>query len=226
MTFLDSSEHSMTQNIHRIRTGIFPPDPARTLLYFPIIHNLADMGDLQEDIRRATILKLGEKGWKNKVYIVEKMWTKIQQFVDNLALSYEKVRLYQDGLPVCGRETEIVKKLAQAGSRNHQILLILMERGAKIMGTESAELLVEEYDLAKQTLATGNAPKAVRLESREKALGEILLSKRDQFIGDRINRTLGEKETGILFLGMLHSLKNILDPDICVIYPVHQPVNS
>jgi hypothetical protein len=49
-----------------------------------------------------------------------------------------------------------------------------------------------------------------------------LLKKRDRYIAGRINTTLGKGETGILFLGMFHSLQGLLDRNIRVIYPVRR----
>jgi Na+/phosphate symporter len=126
-------------------------------------------------------------------------------------------------LPVCSREIEIVTELAKAGSRNHQILLRLLEKGATIMGTESSELLVEEYELVKQILATGDTSSIVRMANNQKALSESVLRRRDQCIADRINKTLRAGETGIIFLGLLHALGRWLDKDIQVIYPVGTP---
>jgi hypothetical protein len=54
-------------------------------------------------------------------------------------------------------------------------------------------------------------------------LSEALLQRRDQFIAQRINDTLKDGETGILFLGMLHSLERDLQPDVKVIYPLQRP---
>ena len=125
----------------------------RVLLCVPIIHTQADMGALNEPIQRLKVKKLGKKVWERNLELVNNFWTEIEQATENLALPYERVRLYQDGLPVCGRESEIVTHLAKAGSRNHQLLLKLKQKGAVLMGTESAELLVEEYQLAKQVLA-------------------------------------------------------------------------
>jgi len=190
---------------------------SRTLTYIPIIHSQVDMGALSESVRRATLQRLGEKGWKRKVNLIDKMWTEIEKVIDGLVLSYEKVRLYQDGLPVCDREAEIVNELAKAGSRNHRLLLRLMERGATIMGTESSELLVKEYELVKQTLAGADTQKAAAIESSKKALSDSLLKRRDQYIAERINNTLRLSETGILFLGLLHSLEGLLAKDIRVI---------
>ena len=125
----------------------------RYLLHIPIIHSQAEMGSLSPTIQAMKVRKLGTKGWERNVSLIDGIWTQIDQTIDSWSLPYEKVRLYQDGLPVCGRELEIVSELAQAGSRNHQLLLRLRGRGAILMGTESADLLVREYRLIKQTLA-------------------------------------------------------------------------
>ena len=90
------------------------------------------------------------------------------------------------------------------------------------MGTESGDLLVQEYQLAKQSLTT-RPPRAAGVAAQRRALGDALLQRRDQFMAQRINDTLKAGETGILFLGMLHSLERYLHPDIKVIYPLHRP---
>ena len=79
------------------------------------------------------------------------------------------------------------------------------------MGTESGDLLVQEYQLAKQSLTT-RPPRAAGVAALRRALGAALLQRRDQFMAQRINDTLKRGETGILFLGMLHSLEQYLDP--------------
>jgi len=94
------------------------------------------------------------------------------------------------------------------------------------MGTESSELLVEEYELVKQILATGDTSSIVKMANNQKALSESLLRRRDQYIADRINKTLRAGETGIIFLGLLHALGRWLDKDIQVIYPVGTPFPS
>lgn len=181
----------------------------RTLYHFPIIHTQVDMGGLAEKVRRSTIQQLGQEVWRRNLRIVDKIWSRIERFLDELQLSFGKVRLYQDGLPVCGREADIVRDLALQGSRNYRLLLRLMGKGATIMGTESPEFLVEEYRQARRALAG------------EAGAGEIaqkeLLQKRDRFIARRINDTLLADEAGILFLGMLHTLDGLLDEDIRVI---------
>jgi len=194
---------------------------SRTLIYFPIVHTQADMGALQESVAQATLEKAGRAGLARKTAAIDKIWTEIEAAIDALALSFDRVRLYQDGLPVCGREAEIVTELAQAGSRNHQLLLRLMAQGAVLMGTESGDLLVQEYQLARQSLTT-RPPRAAGVAAPRRALSEALLQRRDQFMAQRIHETLKSGETGILFLGMLHSLERYLNPDVKVIYPLHR----
>jgi hypothetical protein len=194
---------------------------ARTLIYFPIVHTPADMGALQESVARATLEKAGRAGLARKTAAIDQIWTEIEAAIDALTLSFDRVRLYQDGLPVCGREAEIVTELARSGSRNHLLLLRLMAQGAVLMGTESGDLLVQEYQSARQSLTT-RPPRAAGVAAPRRALSEALLQRRDQFMAQRIHETLKSGETGILFLGMLHSLERYLNPDVKVIYPLHR----
>jgi hypothetical protein len=188
--------------------------PTRTLYYFRIIHTPADMGGLREKAMQSTLKALGLAAWNRKMKAVDSIWTQIERFIESLRIPYASVRVYQDGLPICGREIDIVRELADNGSRNHRLLLRLLEKGATVMGTESPELLVEEYELAQDLLCEGTD---LREGDNPQKLGEELLKKRDQFIAQRINQTLRPEETGILFLGMLHSPEKLLDKDIRVI---------
>src|SRR3972149_1550881 len=108
--------------------------------------------------------------------------------------------------PRWGREAEIVADLASAGSPNHQLLLSLMKRGATLMGTESPELLLEEYRLVQQVLAAKDPEEAARVEASHGARSRSLLARRDQYIARRINGTLRAGETGLRFVGTAHQL--------------------
>lgn len=196
------------------------------LVYIPIIHTQADMGGLGPSFQRMKLSKLGRQGLARHAGLVAKMWDQIERVVDNLPVVAGKVRVYQDGLPVCGHEQQIVSQLAEAGSRNHRLLLRLEARGAVLMGTESGELLVEEYRLASAALAAGGAGGPASREARQKASRDALLEKRDRYIAARINATLAAGETGILFLGMLHAVNRRLDPDVRVVYPAGPPQDS
>jgi hypothetical protein len=215
----------MSGHIRKDAAGVKNPESGeRTLIYIPIIHTQADMGALSESIQRLKVKKLGRKAWARNVDLVGKLWDQIEQAIEGLILPSKQVRLYQDGLPVCGHEAEIVTELAKAGSRNHRLLLRLREKGATIMGTESSELLVEEYQLVKESFASGRSTVAAGGEARREALRDSLLKRRDQYMARRINETLLPGETGLIFLGMLHSLSPWLGNDIRVVYPIHRPL--
>jgi hypothetical protein len=192
----------------------------RRLIYIPIIHTTADMGSLGASIRGKKLSTLGRPGLTHQAAVVDKMWEKIESVAASLPLAQGTVRVYQDGLPVCGHEREIVSELAGAGSRNHRLLLALEARGAALMGTESPDLLVEEYQLASAAFAAGAN---LKREVRQRELRDSLLEKRDRFIAQRINATLGAGESGILFLGMLHQAAKYLDSGIDVVYPMGLP---
>ncbi len=198
----------------------------RRLIHIPVIHSQAEMGSFSPTIQAMKVENLGAQGWTLNVNQIDSRWEQIEEAIDCWSLPYEKVRLYQDGLPVCGREQEIVSELAKAGSRNHKLLLRLKERGATLMGTESAELLVQEYKLVKQMLTTGDAAAAARLEIRHQEVSQSLLKRRDQAIAERINHTLCPGEIGLLFLGMLHSPERWLAGDIQVTHPLYPPASK
>ena len=199
---------------------------SRTLLYFPIVHSQLDMGALSESVRKVTLQKLGERVWRRKVNLVKRFWSDVENIFNKLTLSYAQIRVYQDGLPVCGKELDIVTELAKRGSPNHQILVHLMEKGATVMGTESAELLIEEYNLIKRILETGDVKDAIAIEVRQKAASDLLLKKRDEFIAARIDQTLQAGETGIIFLGLLHNPAVLLPEDMEVSYPMNRPLTA
>jgi hypothetical protein len=190
----------------------------RTLFYIPIIHTQADMGALKDQIKTASLRKLGLTGWKRKMTLIEQYWTEIEKKVDQLNLQLDRVKIYQDALPVSGKEIEIVEELASAGSRNHQLLLRLRKDGAEIMGTESLEYLLEEYHAAKSMLGS----KAQNTHGDEEMGSDSILDKRDKFIAARINETLRPGNIGILFIGALHRVEPLLDRDIEIIRPLQK----
>ena len=163
-------------------------------MYIPIVHTVADMGTLGAAVRGMKLSALGRQGLTHNAAVVERMWAQIESVVAKLPVTPGSVRVYQDGLPVCRHEQKIVSELASAGNRNHGLLLKLQARGATLMGTESPELLVEEYQLAAAAFAPGAT---ARTGIRQKQLRDTLLEKRDRFIAARINGTLGAGESGI-----------------------------
>lgn len=192
----------------------------RSLIYIPIIHTPEDMGTLSHSVQRVLLRDISIKSWRHKMRSIVRIWDEIERTIDNLDLSYEKVRLYQDGLPTCGREVELVKEIALTGSRNHSLLIKLMNRGAILMGTESADLLTQEYLLVQQSVSKQEARSKTKDGDFRMGSHESLLDERDRYIAARVNDTLLTGETGILFIGMLHKPQRYFDSDIKMIYPI------
>lgn len=190
--------------------------PQRRLLWVPVIHTEADLGSMSEAVRQVHVRSRGKSHWERRLQTVEQLWQQTRQAIDGLDLNYPHVCLYQDGLPNSGHEVEIVRDLAQAGSLNHQLVLELMSRGARLIGTESPELLLEEYQLAQQVLAALAGRQGRVLARRQHELSQALLDRRDEYIARRIAETLPAGDTGLIFLGMCHSLEGRLPADVIV----------
>jgi len=182
----------------------------RTLIVIPIIHTEQDMGSLREEIKQKYVARYGYGKWTEHLKSINQVWNGIRQTTAALKLSYGRVRLYQDGLPLCGKEADIVKEVAAQGSQNHQLLLELMAQGAQLMGTEDPSVLLQEYQLIQGTLGGGKPGH----EDQQHEQSRGLLEQRDRFIAGRINATLLAGEIGLLFVGMAHSVEPLLERDI------------
>ncbi len=218
----NTTEVNGNNSASRVAAGL-PARPAtrRRLLHIPIIHTHADLGSLAQAVRALTARKHGDDARRKIASVIDELWDTVEQAIETLSLPHRSVRLYQDALPVCGRELAIATDLAQGGSRNHQLLLRLVERGATLMGTEAPELLIEEYQLTRCLLAGAEIQAADRHRLTE--LSQSILERRDRAIAARIDETLGAGETGILFVGMLHAVTPLLPADIRVEHPVAVP---
>ena len=183
----------------------------RALIRFPIIHGNEDMGKLYEVVNKT---RTEEESQKQEA-VVKYFWATIENAINGFSLDYSTVKIYQDSLPVCGKETDIVNDTASTGSPNYLLLQALRDKGATILGTESPELLLKEYNLMKQVYQpkSGQQP-----PSQEQA--QSLLDQRDEFIARRIDETLQEEEMGLLFLGLNHHIEGKLANDIKLIEPL------
>ncbi len=199
----------------------------RRLIYVPIIHAETDLGSLAGSVRKAHVARFGKDAWDRHVRAIEQVWKGIQVRVLSLGLEYTRVKVYQDGLPVCGlagpawqsqpgrasllvagcwAEEAIVRDLARGGSPNHQLVSYMLDLGATLVGTEDPRLLVRQYHEMKAAL-TG------RQGARTPDGGRGTLEERDRFVAERIRTTLREGETGILFMGLAHQVDRLLAGD-------------
>jgi len=193
----------------------------RALIYVPIVHSEVDLGSMAGELKRRFSEAFGAEEWGRRHTSIDAMWDGLRTKLFAMQLVWQRTRLYQDGLPVCGREEEIVRELAGKGGRNHQLLVELMEQGAILMGTEDPALMVAEYRRIPKLLqaAEQRAPDAVVETLRQE--GEEILRRRDAFIAQRIDTTLQQGETGILFLGLLHRVDELLEGKFDVRHLIH-----
>lgn len=185
----------------------------RRVIVIPVIHNAADLGSLAESVRRHYLERLGPAVWNQREQAVARLWDNIRRSIDALDLDYSRVRIYQDGLPVCGKEMQIVEELARAGSLNHELVVKLARRGAIVVGTEDPQLLIREYQLQRAEMGLPAGSKAPGPATNEAA---ELLAARDRFIAERIAASLQDGETGLLFLGAAHRVDALRSMDVDV----------
>ncbi|MCG2676341.1 hypothetical protein L6304_04040 [bacterium] len=188
----------------------------RRLIYIPIIHTEADMGSMAEGLKKEFTRKHGRTKWKEHVRAVDDMWNGIRRKIEGLKLDYKKVRVYQDGLPLSGREMDIARDVAAKGSKNYSIVLDLINQGASLEGTEDINLLLEEYKYVKEVTGITNPIQKEEAIKKHQGMADALLVKRGRFIAQRIDKTLREGETGILFMGIKHEVDKYLPKDIKV----------
>ena len=185
----------------------------RALIYFPIIHSPQDLGSLSQV---ASNIRTNEQ---QNTYLdpVQQFWEMIGSTIEGLRLDYKTIKIYQDGLPVCGEIKEIVAEVAESGSLNHRLLQTLNQKGGMLIGTESPELLAREYALMTQMLSAVDSTETCSEDAK------TLLDLRDEYIAQRIDETLQNNEMGILFLGLMHNIEKKLPKDIVVIQPLGKP---
>jgi hypothetical protein len=110
----------------------------------------------------------------------------------------------------------IVHEGINQGSKNYEIMGGLLGRGAVLMKTESLSLVKQEYSYITKMTRSRSLKEREVAAARYKLARDRLLKQRDAFISGRINETLAEGETGILFIGAYHDVIRGLDPDIKV----------
>jgi hypothetical protein len=177
----------------------------RTLVYVPVIHSSADLGSIAKEVAKRGVADLGQDLWEKHRRTVEGFWNVVSDYFDSMDV--KGVKIYQDGMVA---EDEVGKKIAEdtakAGSKNYQLVLRLLERGAILMKTEDFKLVKKEYDrLRAITEAKSTAQKIVAF-IKYKLIKAILLNKRDAFIARRIDQTLKVDEKAILFIGAFHDI--------------------
>jgi len=187
----------------------------RTLLYVPIIHMSADMGSLAKNFTNRGIKDLGEEVWERHRKTVSMFWDSITAFFE--AMPVRGFKIYQDGMVANGEIAEkIIEEGIRSGSKNYEIIRKLMEKGAVLQKTEDPALVKEERDWLLRITQAGTLPEKLKAYLGFRGAKDHLLKRRDSYIAETINSTLGQGGTGILFIGAYHEIIPRLDPDIRV----------
>ena len=117
----------------------------KELIYVPIIHTGEDLGSLAKDIRKRSIRDLGERLWAQHNQTVAGFWDVVSDYFDSIEVSGMKI--YQDGMVAEGEVGQnIVEEIAKKGSKNYELVLRLLKRGAILIKTELLNLVKEERD--------------------------------------------------------------------------------
>jgi len=185
----------------------------RTLIYIPVIHTSADLGSIANEVAKRGIRDLGQELWEKHRRTVEGFWDVVSDYFDSIDV--KDMKIYQDGMVA---EDEVGKKIAEdtakAGSKNYQLILKLLDRGAVLVKTEDFKLVKKEYDRLLAITQAKSITKKIIAFIKYKLVKVILLNRRDNFIANRIEQTLKADEKAILFIGAFHNIKKRLPKDI------------
>lgn len=193
----------------------------KTLLIIPVFHSEAEMGSVKHEMKGMSEKTFGREKWERHKKYVKAFWEEVETSLEKRLnrVDISKVRIYQDGQVVDGYfGRKIVEEIASAGSKNHQIILGLVKKGAVLMKTESFELLKEEYAFIKRIIGAKKPRDAEVAAAVYEKRKNSLLKERDGYIAKSIEKTLKNGEFGLLFIGATHNVESELPPSISVEY--------
>jgi len=187
----------------------------KKLYLVPILHMSADMGSLASSLDETAKAEFGQEVWQKHKGTVSSFWDSIGQFFD--AMNVKGFKIYQDGMVANGADgLRIIREGISQGSKNYEIIGKLLQRGAVLVKTEDLILVKQEYAYIAK-IAHSKSPKEKEVWAlRYKVAQGRLQRQRDDFIAKRIEVTLGEGDTGILFIGAYHDILSRLPEDIQV----------
>lgn len=126
-------------------------------------------------------------------------------------------KIFQGGMIVGGTEgLKVIEEGISRGSRDYEIVVKLLERGAILQATEDLSLLKKEYTYIRKMAGAKSQKERELWALRYKQVQGRLLAQRDDFIARRIAEGLDEGESGILFIGAHHDVLSRLPADIQV----------
>jgi len=185
----------------------------RRLIYIPIIHLSADLGEIAGEVNKKGQFLVGNDRWRTHLDTIMGFWDAVARYLDNLEA--ENLKIYQDGLMINGTIAQrIVDDGVKRKSKNYEIISRLLDRGARLIRTEDFPLVKKEYDRVMAIVRADRITKKIMAVLAYRFQKKRILRKRDLFIARVIDKTLKEGETGILFLGADHDILPKLPKDI------------
>jgi len=173
------------------------------------------MGSLASALGEMGIAVLGRELWRKHKEIVSRFWDSVADFF--ASKDVKGFKIYQDGLVANGPDgLRIVREGISQGSKNFEIIGRLLERGAVLVKTEDLALVKQEHTYIARIARSKSLKEKEAAVLRYKLVQSKLLKQRDYFIAKRIEETLSEGETGILFIGAYHDVIPKLPGDIGV----------
>lgn len=175
----------------------------RVLYYVPLVYTAQEMGSLQEAV--ITIRKRIYEEQQTKEFFEQVAWywreaeRRIQQAGLQRTEIASRLHIFVDGLPNSKEEVvqKIVQELIGLDIPVYRIIEKLQARGAKVHGTEDAQLLLQEHQYWVEIFQD---------RKQDPQEEQRLLSGRDRAIARQIDTKVPEREVGLLFLGRAHNV--------------------
>ncbi|GAJ04788.1 unnamed protein product, partial [marine sediment metagenome] len=111
-----------------------------------------------------------------------------------------------------------LKRIKKLNGKSYRIVKRYVEKGAELQATEDMNLVRESMDWIRCLTANLQSEKAL---SKVSQFYVEAMQKRDEFVAKRINETLKENESGIIFIRENNSIEFPSDIEI---FRVHPPV--
>ncbi len=187
-----------------------------TLLHVPVIHESPDLGVVASLVDRRGAELAGRERWERHKRTVAGFWDAMEGFFR--ALDPHGMKIFQDSLAADGSLARLIlEEGAARGSRNHRIVLDLLDRGAVAVKTEDIGMLKEEYERALKLAGDASPGTGVLAMIAWPPKPDDLLKRRDRHIARIVEENLGREGRGILFIGAFHDVLAELSSEVAVL---------
>ena len=148
---------------------------------------------------------------------LEAYWNEVNLRLDDLGSKVGKIaKIYHELIDEEGEKG--LKRIKKLNGKSYRIAKRYVDKGAELQATEDINLARESMDWIRCLAANLQSEKAL---SKVSQFYVEVMQKRDEFIAKKINETLKENESGIIFIRENNSIKFPSDIEI---FRVHPPV--